>query len=303
MGYSTPLRYPGGKSKLAGFMKLVFEENHLINGHYAEPYAGGAGVALHLLFSGHASHVHINDLSKPIYAFWHAVLEDTDNVCRLIDETPVDIDTWFKQKEVQEHPERHSALELGFSTFFLNRTNRSGIIRGGVIGGQNQDGPWKLDARYNKTDLISRIERISRVGDHISLYNQDAAQFITEALPQLPMESIVYLDPPYYARGHDLYENHYVRDDHLVLSNLLDDINRRWIVSYDDTSEIREMYQRYRNLPYELSYSAAGRHRGAEIMFFSDNLLIPIVDNPTQLRKVPAFYRQCILNIQLVAGA
>jgi len=291
MGYSTPLRYPGGKSRLANFMRLVFEENNLINGHYIEPYAGGAGIALHLLFSGHASHIHINDLSKSIYTFWQVVLEDTDNICRLINETPVDIDTWFRQKEVQAHPERHSTLELGFSTFFLNRTNRSGIISGGVIGGQNQDGPWKLDVRYNKTNLISRIERISRVSDHITLYNQDAAEFITEVIPTLPLRSIVYLDPPYYAKGHDLYENHYVYDDHLTISNLVGDINQRWIVSYDDTPEIREMYQWCRNLPYQLSYSAADHYKGAEIMFFSDNLLIPTVDNPAQLQKAPAFYR------------
>ena len=272
-------------------MRLVFEENNLINGHYIEPYAGGAGIALHLLFSGHASHIHINDLSKSIYAFWQVVLEDTDNICRLINETPVDIDTWFRQKEVQAHPERHSTLELGFSTFFLNRTNRSGIISGGVIGGQNQDGPWKLDARYNKTNLISRIERISRVSDHITLYNQDAAEFITEVIPTLPLRSIVYLDPPYYTKGHDLYENHYVYGDHLTISNLVGDINQRWIVSYDDTPEIREVYQWCRNLPYQLSYSAADHYKGAEIMFFSGNLLIPTVDNPAQLQKAPAFYR------------
>lgn len=285
MRYSTPLRYPGGKSKLANFMRLVFEENNLMNGHYIEPYAGGAGVALHLLFSGHASRIHINDLSKSIYAFWQVVLEDTDNICRLIYDTTVDIDSWLKQKEIQAHPEQHSMLELGFSTFFLNRTNRSGIITGGVIGGHNQDGPWKLDARYNKTNLISRIEKISRVSDHINLYNQDAEEFITEVIPTLPLESIVYLDPPYYAKGRDLYENHYVHDDHLAISNLVGDINQGWIVSYDDTPEIREMYQRYKNLPYQLSYSVADRYKGAEIMFFSDNLLISTIENPAQVRQ------------------
>jgi len=291
MRYSTPLRYPGGKSRLANFMRLVFEENNLVNGHYIEPYAGGAGIALHLLFSGHASHIHINDLSKSIYAFWQVVLEDTDNICRLINDTPVDICTWFKQREVQAHPEQHSTLELGFSTFFLNRTNHSGIITGGVIGGQNQDGPWKLDARYNKTNLISRIEKISRVSDHITIYNQDAAEFISEVIPTLPLQSLVYLDPPYYAKGRDLYENHYVSDDHLTISNLVGDINQKWIVSYDDTPETREMYRGYENLLCQLSYSAADHYKGAEIMFFSDNLLIHTVDNPAQLQKAPAFHR------------
>ncbi len=286
MIYSTPLRYPGGKSRLSNFMRLVFKENNLIDGHYIEPYAGGAGVAFHLLFSGYASHIHINDLNNSIYSFWQVVLDDTDNICRLIHDTPVDIDNWFRQKEVQTHPEQHSILELGFSTFFLNRTNRSGIISGGVIGGKLQEGPWKLDARYNKTGLISRIEKISRFRDHINLYNLDAAEFITGIIPTLQPQSIIYLDPPYYNKGSDLYENHYRYDDHIIISNLVGNISQKWIVSYDDTPEIRDMYQRYRNIPYTLSYSAANRYKGAEIMFFSDSLLIPAADNPAKVKTI-----------------
>lgn len=284
MKHLTPLRYPGGKSKLADFMRLVFEENNLINAHYIEPYAGGAGIAFHLLFSGYASHVHINDLNKSIYAFWRAVLYDTDNICRLIFDTPVNMDTWLRQKEVQVYAEQHSILELGFSTFFLNRTNRSGIIGGGVIGGKNQDGPWKLDARYNKSDLISRIEKISGFRDHITVYNQDAADFITEVIPNLPFQSIVYLDPPYYTKGSDLYENYYSFDNHVTISNLIGRIQQNWIVSYDDSPEIRDIYKRYRNLPYQLNYSAANRYKGAEIMFFSDNIIIPVLENPTKVK-------------------
>lgn len=286
MRYSTPLRYPGGKSKLANFMRLVFKENNCISGHYIEPYTGGAGVAFHLLFGGYASHIHINDLDKSIYAFWQAVLEDTDNMCRLIYDTPVSMDNWLKQKHIQLHPEQHSNLEIGFSTFFLNRTNRSGIISGGVIGGKNQDGCWKLDARYNKTSLISRIEKISRFGDSVTAYNLDAKEFINAVIPTLPLQSIVYMDPPYYSKGSDLYENHYKYHDHLTISKLVSNIRQKWIVSYDDTPEVREMYEQYRNLPYKLSYSAADHYKGLEIMFFSDDLIIPMVDSPTKVQAV-----------------
>ena len=270
-------------------MRLVFEENSLISGHYIEPYAGGAGIAFHLLFTGYASHIHINDLNKSIYSFWHVVLHDTDNICRLIHDTPVNIDNWFRQKYIQSCPEQHSMLELGFSTFFLNRTNRSGIISGGVIGGKLQQGPWKLDARYNKTDLISRIEKISRFSSHISVYNLDAAEFIIVIIPTLPTQSIIYLDPPYYNKGRNLYENHYGHDDHIEVSSLLCRVIQKWIVSYDDTPEIRAMYQRYRNIPYKLSYSAAEHYSGAEIMFFSDNLLIPTTDNPVKVEAVHVY--------------
>jgi DNA adenine methylase len=286
MEYSTPLRYPGGKSKLSNFMRLVLKENNLVGGHYVEPYAGGAGIAFDLLFTGYASHIHLNDINKSIYSFWRVVLFNTDNICRLIYDTPVDIDNWFRQKEVQAHPERHSILELGFSTFFLNRTNRSGILSGGVIGGKCQQGYWKLNARYNKADLVSRIEKISRFSDDISIYNLDAAQFIAGIVPTLPAQSIIYLDPPYYNKGSNLYENHYKYDDHIRIANLVGDISSKWIVSYDDTLEIKEMYQRYRSMLYELSYSAAGRRKGAEIMFFSDNLLIPVTNNPVKVETI-----------------
>ena len=283
--YSTPLRYPGGKSKLANFMRLVFLENDLVNGQYAEPYAGGAGVAFQLLFNGYASHIHINDLNKSVHAFWRAVLEDSDNLCRLICETSVNIDNWERQKKVQKNPEEYSELDLAFSTFFLNRTNRSGIIDGGVIGGKNQDGDWKIDARYNKDPLISRIERISRYGDQISLYNYDAAEFITQVMPGLPTKSLVYLDPPYYVKGRALYENHYSHDDHVFISNLVATTEQKWIVSYDDTPEIRQMYAGSRELSYQLSYSAAGHHKGSEIKFFSDNLIIPDVTDPAKVKS------------------
>ncbi|MDP2718399.1 MAG: DNA adenine methylase, partial [Dehalococcoidia bacterium] len=228
-------------------------------------------------------------LNKHIFSFWHVVLNDTDNICRLIYDTPVDIDNWFRQKEVQNNAEQHSLLELGFSTFFLNRSNRSGIINGGVIGGKRQDGPWKIDARYNKTDLIARIEKISRFADHISLYNLDAAKFIAKIIPNLPLQSIIYLDPPYYNKGSDLYENHYCYNDHVKISSLLSSVMQKWIVSYDNTPEIKVMYQNYRSIPYKLSYSAADRYSGAEIMFFSDNLKIPNTDNPVKVKAVHVY--------------
>jgi len=265
-------------------MRLVIKENNLLSGHYIEPYAGGAGTALHLLFDGYSNHIHINDLDKSIFAFWQAVLEDTDNMCRLIYDTSVNIENWFKQNHVQLHPEHYSTLELGFSTFFLNRTNRSGIITGGVIGGKKQEGFWKLDARYNKANLISRIERISRFGDNITIYNLDAAEFITTVVPMLPLKSIVYLDPPYYIKGSDLYDNHYKYSDHLEISKLVSNIQHKWIISYDDTPEIREMYLYHRNMPYKLSYSAAKHYKGSEIMFFSDDLIIPMVYNPIKVQ-------------------
>jgi len=176
-------------------------------------------------------------------------------------------------------------LILVFSTFFLNRTNRSGIIWGGVIGGKNQDGAWKLDARFNKDDLIRRIEKIAMYRSRIRLYNLDAAELIKTVLPTLPNKTLVYLDPPYYVKGRGLYENHYLHDDHVSIAKLVKKhINHHWIVSYDHAPEIIEMYKGCPTITYGINYSAQDRYKGAEAMFFSKKLVIPDVKNPANLK-------------------
>lgn len=284
MRFNTPLRYPGGKGKLTPYIKLVFEANDLLDGHYVEPYAGGAGIALNLLLDGYASCIHLNDLNPAVHAFWSAVLNQTDELCDLISQVEVSMREWHRQKEIFSSAAGHTVLEIGFATFFLNRTNRSGIILGGVIGGKSQDGPWKLDARFNKQDLIKRIRAIALYRDRIRLYNLDAAALIQTVLPQLPARTLVYLDPPYYVKGQGLYQNHYAHADHVAIAGLVREVELPWIVSYDHAPEIMRMYEGCPELIYGINYSAQNRYQGAEAMFFSERLLIPDIKNPSNLK-------------------
>lgn len=187
--FVTPLRYPGGKGKFASFVKDLMELNNL-SGDYLEPYAGGAGVALDLLYNGYCQNIHINDFDVAVFNFWTAVTQDTDNFLQLLYNTEVSIDEWFKQREILEDPENHTQLEHGFATFFLNRTNRSGILKGGVIGGKKQTGTYKLDARYNKNDLSKRIEKIGKYKDRIRVYNCDALELLGRVDDLLPSDSL-----------------------------------------------------------------------------------------------------------------
>jgi len=283
MPFYSPLRYPGGKRKLSNYIKLLLGQNDLLGAHYIEPYAGGAAVALELLFEGYASHVHINDLSRSVYAFWYTVLYETESLCSRIRETAVTMDEWHHQRAIQERAFEVPLLDLGFSTFFLNRTNRSGIITGGVIGGKNQNGYYRLDARYNVEDLTDRIRRLASHRSQVSIYDQDASVFITKVLPSLPHNTLVYLDPPYYSKGKDLYENQYEYKDHKRVSDLVSNIDQCWVVTYDNTPEIVQLYKGYRRVVYHLNYSAAERYGGAEVMFFCDGLTIPTVANPARV--------------------
>jgi DNA adenine methylase len=273
MQFVSPLRYPGGKGRLTQFVADLMEANGLTGGHYVEPYAGGAGVAIALLRLEYASHIHINDLNRSVHAFWSCVLDDTEALCARISRSGVSTAQWKRQRPIQDD---HSAepLDLAFSTFFLNRVNRSGIIRGGVIGGKDQTGHWKLDARYNKADLIDRIQRIADLRHRISLYNLDANVLLGSVLSKVPRRSLVYLDPPYYVKGKGLYEDHYNHDDHLAISLRVARIKQPWIVSYDNVPQIRAMYGQRRCQTFGLRYSAHTRREGAEVVFFSNELTL-----------------------------
>jgi len=285
MPFYTPLRYPGGKRKLANFFKIIIKKNRLSDGHYIELYAGGAAVALELLFDEFVSHIHINDLDRAIYAFWYTALYETGELCERIQNVNVTMDEWYRQREIQEQADNIPLLTLGFSTFFLNRTNRSGIILGGVIGGKGQDGPYKIDARFNKNNLIQRIKRIGRYRSRITIYNKDAADLINNTLPILPDRTLVYLDPPYYSKGKGLYKNSYKHQDHEQIAKLITEVGRRWIVTYDNTPKVRSMYANCPSIIYDLHYSAADRYQGSEVMFLCDTLELPTIDNPAKVSK------------------
>lgn len=273
--YATPLRYPGGKGKFSHFIKNIFESNNLLDGHYAEPYAGGAGVALELLFHEYASQIHINDLDYAVYSFWHSAVNDTENLCRCIWDMPITIEKWHEQKSIISDLDNHSTLEIAMATFFLNRTNRSGILKAGVIGGKAQSGKWKLDVRFNKEDLIRRIELIGRFRDRINVYNLDALNFISDVIPSLPQKSLTYLDPPYYVKGSGLYRNFYSHDDHVKIEKAMSGVNHPWIVSYDDNEEIKKIYSSYRQDEYVLSYTAQEKKKGSEVMIYGPTIAIP----------------------------
>lgn len=273
--FSTPLRYPGGKGKFAHFVKQVFESNHLLDGHYAEPYAGGAGVALELLFHEYASNIHINDYDPAVHAFWVAAVCHTDDLCRLIADTDVNMENWHKYKAIMDNSSEASTLDLAMATFFLNRTNRSGILKAGVIGGKAQLGKWKLDVRFNKQDLIRRIDLVGRYKNRIKVYNLDAAEFLTTVVSKLPQKSLTYLDPPYYVKGSGLYRNFYNHDNHVEIANALKNVDRPWIVSYDNVPEIKQIYSPYRQDEYFLSYTAQEKRKGSEVMIYG-----PMINTP-----------------------
>lgn len=271
--FLSPLRYPGGKSKLAPNIEKLIILNNLKGSTYIEPFSGGASVALYLLFNELVSDICINDIDRSIYAFWYSVLNYNDELCDLIDNAILDISEWKKQRAIQENKDTSDLLLLGFSTFYLNRTNRSGIINAGVMGGQNQTGKYKMDCRFNKSDLIRRIQRIGGFANRINLFNLDTIEFLKKEYPNIENRCFIYLDPPYYKKGSQLYVNYYSHDDHVSLSKAIKELeNDYWIVTYDYDENIKKMYSGYRQSAYNLSYTVQTKYTGREIIIYSNSL-------------------------------
>ncbi len=273
----TPLRYPGGKAAFAPFIAAVLSENGLLGGSYLEPYAGGAGVALDLLFSGAARHIHINDADPAVYHFWLAVKEDPEGMLRLVRDTPITIEAWLQWRDVLRGNVDASPLELGFATLFMNRTNRSGILKGGVIGGLKQDGTYKLDARFKKDVISGRISRIASHAEAITVSCEDALAILARAEEILGPKGFIYLDPPYYIKGKGLYRNYYSDQDHRGIAEYIqsDTFRIPWVVSYDNVEPIHRMYSRSAGLVYDLNYTAHRKYRASECVFLSKGLKPP----------------------------
>ena len=277
----SPLRYPGGKASLAGFLRGLIAANvEAGTCTYFELYAGGAGAALDLLLGGDVQRIVLNDADLHIYAFWDSILHQTEDFLRMMADTPVSIDEWYRQRAIYEDVEghgNHSPLVTGFATFYLNRTNRSGIIKkAGPIGGVDQSGKYKIDCRFNKADLTRRIELIAARADDIEIHNDDTLAFIGQNQQRLADgHSFMYLDPPYYKNGYSLYLNAYNHQDHANLRDLMADIRHlKWMISYDDVEEIHNLYNGFRNNQHELNYFLQQKRKINEFFIYSDALII-----------------------------
>jgi DNA adenine methylase len=264
----SPLRYPGGKTFLFPYFDQVIKDRGLRNVTYVEPFAGGAGAALALLFLEKVERIVINDLDRAIYAFWKSAILDSERFIDEIQKRPVTVREWKKQKEVYAN-KRSKLFDLGFATFFLNRTNVSGILDGGPIGGVNQRGRWKIDARFNKATLVERISQLSQYSSRIAIENKDGVDLIVKYLND--DDAFIYLDPPYYDKGAALYLNHYKQADHERLARRLNrKPNSNWVLTYDNKNEIKSLYPDRKIINYSLNYNAYESRIGREVLILSD---------------------------------
>ena len=278
----SPLRYPGGKTQLSNFLANLIEINNLSQPIYCEPFSGGFGAGLDLLFSGKVHSIIINDLDIGIYSIWYAILHDIDNFIQIISDTEISVSEWNHQKNIYNSliDSKKYSLELAFATFFLNRTNVSGIINGGPIGGKFQKSRYLIDCRFNKKNLIKKIRLINGRKNQVKLFNLEANQLIHNELLNIePRKLFIFFDPPYYKQGKNLYTNFFNHDNHVELKkciSLMDEY--KWITTYDYEENIKKIYSGYPTFEYQIRYSANRVRKEKEYLFHSKNTLVESFD-------------------------
>lgn len=274
----SPLRYPGGKAGLAPFLTDVLDLNGLRGVDYFEPYAGGAGAALGLLADGVVSHIFINDADWRIYAFWKTVLDNSEWFVEKIIASRLDLDEWRIHRDVCLNPAGHDVRDVGFSAFYMNRCNHSGVLNGGPIGGYEQKGEWRINVRFTKPSLVERVLEISKVRDCISVSNDDAVDFLKLKLPKGNgrKRAFVYLDPPYVIKGQRLYLNSYEPGDHGEIARYMSAQRiLPWVMSYDDAILVRDLYKRQQIGFLPINYSLQEKRSAEELIIAPHHLRLP----------------------------
>jgi DNA adenine methylase len=269
----SPLRYPGGKSALYGRLRELIRLNSITEATYVEPYAGGAGAAIGLLITGEVESIHINDFDYAVFAFWTACVSHNADFIARLREVPVTIDEWRRQRAAYDRGAEADLFELGFATFYLNRTNRSGVLNGGPIGGHDQSGPYKIDARFNRDTLSERMRLIGLYSRKISVTNDDGMAVIDRYADD--DNAFIYADPPYFLKAGSLYMNSFKARDHAALADCLNSASQsRWVLTYDNVDQVAELYGDRRREEIGVYYSARNVTKAKEVMVYADSLEI-----------------------------
>lgn len=265
----SPLRYPGGKSDFIKTAIQIVKDNNLSAMSMVEPYAGSAAISLGLIEAGIISHTTLVERDPLIYSFWKAVFEHTDDLVAAFLELPITLDTWesFKPFLNIKEPLPDQIVKLGLAGLFFNRTNFSGILNAGPIGGKGQKSAYPIDCRTNKKELISRIRKIASFSKQVNTEFGDAVEIIKRYKDQENL--FFYLDPPYFVKGESLYRYFYKLKEHKELARALINARFSWLLSYDDHHVIEFLYEDFYVKRHAFQYSAGSPKNHSELLISS----------------------------------
>lgn len=245
------IRYPGSKAKLAKELFQMFPPelhslwSQSLGFEYREPFFGAGAVGFDVLqMISHSCTAWLNDADPGMVALWRSVQTNPQRLCDMIHTFKPSAEKFYEYKE-QDDAEIADEVERGFVKLALHRLSFSGLgyRAGGPIGGATQQSSkYNVSCRWNPermiSDVVSLHKRMKRFRGRVRITCGDFMPLIADA----PKGSFIYLDPPYYDKGPQLYKFSMTHDDHVRLANALRECKATWVLSYDDHDAIRELY-------------------------------------------------------------
>lgn len=254
--YKSPLRYPGGKASLSGVIARIVKDQKLEGCRVFEPYAGSAAVSIALVGAGVCTSGSISERDPLLYSFWKCVFTNPAKLLRRINKTEISLQTWHELRPLLDldEPDESQADLLAFAALFFNRTNFSGVIHSGPIGGQTQSSDYAIDCRFNREELADRVDRLATLGEKIDVQFADALDVIKAQRNK--RGAFFYIDPPYFLQGKKLYRYNYRLSGHIALADALRKAKFSWLLSYDNHDVIENLYEDFHNVYQEFRYSS-----------------------------------------------
>lgn len=254
----SPLRYPGGKSKMIDsiYHRLQYD----MMDTFIEVFAGGASLGLSLLDAGKIKRLVLNDYDPHVFAFWHTALTNhTYLTDRIMAGLPT-MDDFWSAKEVCARQVAAPEEEQAWAFFLLNRTCFSGIVMANPIGGRGGTDE-QLRARWNPKTLCKRLDRVAEMAPLIDLRQMDCVELL-EAYGYWYKDATLFVDPPYVDKGAALYPTAFTEDDHRRLAWMIESLHTGMpgpdiIITYDDCPLVRELYPLAQVEPITRWYSIA----------------------------------------------
>ncbi|MHB1439982.1 MAG: DNA adenine methylase [Cuniculiplasma sp.] len=274
----TPLRYPGGKTWLLDYVKEFIKFHKLELKAIIEPYAGSASVSIGLLREGLVDKAYICEKDPLIVAFWNAVLNQNEEFVEFIQSLEVSLETWlsFKKYLIFDSVHKYNTVELAGAFLFFNRTNYSGIIKGGPLGGKKQQSSYKFDCRFNREKIIEKIQGLHNLEGRLHVAEVDGISFMQRITSGTAENLLFYVDPPYYGAGRELYRYFFTDGDHENLSIFLKKLEHPWLLSYDDAEFIRDLYTNNEKFPVYTDYQSGNLRRNVRELLISNYLIPPL---------------------------
>ncbi len=239
----SPLRYPGAKRRLSGYISEVLRLNGLRPKLFVEPFAGGASVALQLLTENLVDEIALGERDPFVASFWKIVFNDAEWLIDQIEKMEVTVERWRHFHDGTFRSDRERAL----ACLFLNRTSFSGILAdtSGPIGGYKQVSEYKVDCRFPVATLTKRIQQAASLSDRVLFVSSGDWQKTVAKVQELRYKKnkvFFYFDPPFYAKAERLYRFYFGDKEHEALHRRVVRIRQPWILSYDPAVPIIKLY-------------------------------------------------------------